>query len=79
MSAMRNNAIETTSGRARSRILPALMVHAPKLTNTLQEMAIAAIRYHAAIGIRFHTCKAILGLLLLPFAPESVVPGQSVQ
>jgi len=59
MSAMRRNAIETTSGRTRSKIDFGLSFLAPKPTSNLEQMAIATIKPHAAIGMRFHHAACV--------------------
>src|SRR5258705_7421792 len=59
MSAMRENEMDKTSGRIRSRNASALASRARYPTNTLQQMAIATIRAHAAIGMRFHQAACV--------------------
>ena len=59
MSAIRKKEMDTTSGKTNIRVRSALACRAPKPTNKLQQMAIAAIIPQAAGGIRFHHAACV--------------------
>lgn len=59
MSAIRKNAMATTSGRTRSRRESAPALFAPMPIRTVEQSAIAVISAQAGIGIRFNQAACV--------------------